>query len=248
MEKEMNPPTTDAQIPTRPNAKISVKDFGPIASGTVDLRPLTVFVGPSNTGKTYFAILIYALHQMLNGFPRLPVMYPYRHRLGDGFLYSKSLWTDGNLREEEFREVLEKLETEGRPFRFMDLPEGVRVEAETALKDPELFGTFLRTELERCFDLESVSDLVRQSGPPDGLSVCLNVSEEGRRLWHLNMGISASGIGADGKIEEMAPLLKRGMASESPPHRNLSRISESIKARLGIGSLGKREDLIIDFF
>jgi len=29
----------------------------------VELRPLTVFVGPSNTGKSYLAILIYALHR-----------------------------------------------------------------------------------------------------------------------------------------------------------------------------------------
>ena len=37
-----------------PNVEIAVKNFGPIAEATIDLRPLTVFVGPSNTGKTYF--------------------------------------------------------------------------------------------------------------------------------------------------------------------------------------------------
>ena len=51
-----------------PNVKVSLSNFGPIASGTVDLRPLTVFVGPSNTGKTYLAILIYALHRNFSGF------------------------------------------------------------------------------------------------------------------------------------------------------------------------------------
>lgn len=40
---------------------ISAKDFGPIIEGTVELKPLTVFVGPSNTGKSYLATLIYAL-------------------------------------------------------------------------------------------------------------------------------------------------------------------------------------------
>ena len=39
---------------------ISAKDFGPIAEGSVDLKPLTVFVGRSNTGKSYFATLVYA--------------------------------------------------------------------------------------------------------------------------------------------------------------------------------------------
>ena len=43
--------------------KLNVRDFGPIAKADLDLRPLTVFVGPSNTGKSYLAILIYALHK-----------------------------------------------------------------------------------------------------------------------------------------------------------------------------------------
>ena len=43
--------------------QIEVSDFGPIVKAKVDLRPFTVFVGPSNTGKSYLAILIYALHR-----------------------------------------------------------------------------------------------------------------------------------------------------------------------------------------
>ena len=46
--------------------RLDVKDFGPIAKAGVDLRPLTVFVGPSNTGKSYLAILIYVLHKTLH--------------------------------------------------------------------------------------------------------------------------------------------------------------------------------------
>ncbi len=49
---------------------ISVKNFGPIAEGSVDLKPLTIFVGPSNTGKSYMATAVYAVMQ---GFER-----PYR--------------------------------------------------------------------------------------------------------------------------------------------------------------------------
>ena len=30
---------------------LKVRDFGPIAEANVTLRPLTVFVGPSNTGS-----------------------------------------------------------------------------------------------------------------------------------------------------------------------------------------------------
>ncbi len=45
--------------------RLSVANFGPIIEAAVDLRPLTVFVGPSNAGKSYLATLIYALHRFL---------------------------------------------------------------------------------------------------------------------------------------------------------------------------------------
>ena len=49
------------------NLELSVRDLGPIARADIDLRPMTVFVGPSNTGKSYLAILNYALHSFFNG-------------------------------------------------------------------------------------------------------------------------------------------------------------------------------------
>ena len=48
--------------------ELEVTNFGPIVEAKIDLRPLTVFVGPSNTGKSYLAILIYALHRFFSGF------------------------------------------------------------------------------------------------------------------------------------------------------------------------------------
>ena len=46
---------------------ISVKNFGPIAEGSIDLKPLTIFVGPSNTGKSYMATAVYAVMQGFEG-------------------------------------------------------------------------------------------------------------------------------------------------------------------------------------
>ena len=46
--------------------ELEVANFGPIVEAKIDLRPLTVFVGPSNTGKSYLAILIYALHRFFS--------------------------------------------------------------------------------------------------------------------------------------------------------------------------------------
>ena len=55
--------------PKPKNLELSVANFGPIARANIDLRPMTVFVGPSNTGKSYLAILIYALHRFFGGRP-----------------------------------------------------------------------------------------------------------------------------------------------------------------------------------
>ena len=62
-----NPHTNEPTImvitsETKP-LRLTVSNFGPIAEGAIELRPMTVFVGPSNTGKSYLAILVYALHQ-----------------------------------------------------------------------------------------------------------------------------------------------------------------------------------------
>lgn len=40
---------------------VSVRNFGPIEQGTIDLRPLTVFMGLGSTGKSWFASLLYTL-------------------------------------------------------------------------------------------------------------------------------------------------------------------------------------------
>ena len=52
----------------RPSSiRLEASNYGPIVDAKVDLRPLTVFVGPSNTGKSYLAILTYALHRLFSG-------------------------------------------------------------------------------------------------------------------------------------------------------------------------------------
>ena len=41
--------------------KLVVENFGPIKKAEVELGPMTVFVGPSNAGKSYLAVLIYSI-------------------------------------------------------------------------------------------------------------------------------------------------------------------------------------------
>lgn len=44
--------------------KLTVKNFGPIREArNIDISPMTIFVGPSNTGKSYLAMLIYSIFE-----------------------------------------------------------------------------------------------------------------------------------------------------------------------------------------
>ena len=40
---------------------LRVRNLGPIKEGSIELKPLTVFIGPNNTGKTYLAYLVMGL-------------------------------------------------------------------------------------------------------------------------------------------------------------------------------------------
>ena len=41
--------------------EISIKDLGAVREANIELKPLTIFVGPNNTGKTWAAYIISAL-------------------------------------------------------------------------------------------------------------------------------------------------------------------------------------------
>ena len=54
------------------NIHINVQNFGPIEKAEIDLHPLTVFVGGSNTGKTYLAAHIYTVYRQTRNAYYLP--------------------------------------------------------------------------------------------------------------------------------------------------------------------------------
>ena len=195
--------------PKPPDVQLSVQNFGPITSADIDLRPLTVFVGQSNTGKTYLAALIYALHQNFEGFSRVPWAYrtfsyldfryrhPSRHRLPE---------PPAEL-EEEMQDVFEKLNTPGRPFKVSDLPLQARTVLQHILEDAES----LEDQVKRCFDLESVSDLVRTTRdfPHNEMEVSLTVRKNKQRCWNFNLRNANARTTVKGHVDENMLLLSK---------------------------------------
>ena len=180
-----------------PNIQIAVENFGPIEKAEIDLRPLTVFVGESNTGKTYLSALVYALYRTFMGFSRVPWLH-------DVILLLREIDT-------EILEALEKLNIYGQSFRFSDLPQWLHADILRGLSNPEPFGD----ELKRCFNLDSIRELIRFTDSKDNeLKISLKVSEENQSLWNFEMKGSGADIGVAGSINEDMILRTKDAISE----------------------------------
>lgn len=188
-------------LPKHPDIHIAVKNFGPIEKAEIDLRPLTVFAGESNTGKTYLSALIYALYQNFEGLSRFPLSYRASSYLrGTYRSQNRSLPIQEQVDlQVETIEMLEKLNIHGQSFKFSDLPDRMRSWLESSFKKSTVF----EDELQRCFDLDSVSELIRFTGSNSNeLKILLKVSEENQLLWNFEMKGSESDISVGGAINE----------------------------------------------
>ena len=187
--------TKDTQ--QHPKVEIAVKNFGPIVEANIDLRPLTVFVGPSNTGKTYFATLVYALHGAFNGLSHSSILSPLV-KSGTVMDILSELLTGLTTPKEEIREILNKLKMRERPFKLSDLSEEIRQKLGIITKGKDFFREDLNDELKNCFDVNSISELMRLTGEQDNkLKVLLKTGGSIQAYWNISMRVSEAEINLD---------------------------------------------------
>ena len=136
--------------------ELEVANFGPIVEAKIDLRPLTVFVGPSNTGKSYLAILIYALHRFFSFFSEHGM---FRSAMYRQLLSRRTInkWAEQELTSWEKLMAKESLV----------LPPPVTDEIRSVL---DAQGDQLGNEISRCFGIDETGALVRK-GSRDGTRV-----------------------------------------------------------------------------
>ena len=179
-------------------AGIEVANFGPIVAADVDLRPLTVFVGPSNTGKSYLATLIYALHQFASdsrfphGFRRAHRAEPLRdmHVKGLGpFLLG---W-------------LEDVSLAGRPM-VGRLPARISVAVRNVLDEPKPLANGLGEGIASSLGFPDLGHLVRH-GAQDSATVAWRAGAAGGPVSRYSYKIKRSG--------------KSTITGEVPPGLNL---------------------------
>ena len=153
--------------------ELSVRDFGPIASAEVDFRPLTVFVGPSNTGKSYLAMLVYALHRFFS-ISLVGIADLYRRQPGVSRIHRPAtlLGQEKDLRGlyisdetvEELLELMRRVQVEisdtgyttwdDIPRYSTQLPDSVATLVRTLIEEGSSnLGDAIVEELDRCFGI-----------------------------------------------------------------------------------------------
>ena len=201
-------------IQQHPKVEISVKNFGPIVEANIDLRPLTVFIGPSNTGKTYFSAQIYALHGIFNGFSESGFLSPFGPTGFMGLIAGnepeRGILLDPTITAEEHQELTKKFMMYERPFKLSDLSTRMQNQLRDRIKKPEIFRDPLQEELKNCFDLDSILALIRLTEEQHNkMKVSLKVSEGNQEFWKINLKVSKSEIAADASVSENMPLLPK---------------------------------------
>ncbi len=210
-----------------PKVEITVENFGPIAEANIDLRPLTVFVGPSNTGKTYFATLVYALHGIFNGFLRVPLPSTFISYYSIFSESRKNLASAFASTDAEVPEIIEKLSTKHRHFKFLDLPKGIREYVQSTIKDSEIWQKDLSIELKRCLGFHSITGLIRRIQDENSeMRMLIDVSEEKQEFWSLNMTTTNTDVVIDGTINEDMILLDKNIWWSEEDGLNLDELLE----------------------
>ncbi len=128
---------------------IKVKYFGPLIEADITSRPLTVFIGENNAGKSYIALLNYAIFSLFSR-PRR-----FHHFSSLRRMYSRSEF--GEQEQRELNDLLAKQEE----VCFDELPNVIQKAVDKGFKELcEQLPEQLSSEIQRCFGSE-LSDLIR---------------------------------------------------------------------------------------
>ena len=148
------------------NYRLDVRDFGPIARASVEMRPLTVFIGPSNTGKSYLAMLLYVLHRCVGAgayWPDIPL---------DRMTYIGNMaWRQArqDSKAEALMGWVAAVLTNDNPPPLSD---ELLKHIHAGLEQPRLLAQTLDSELRRCFGVDDPHTLARRgSGKKPTLTV-----------------------------------------------------------------------------
>ena len=178
---------------------LEVSNFGPIVEANVEMRPLTVFVGPSNTGKSYLAILLYALHRALQGS---------RERLG-GHVFTGGTFFEWkpiptiSTPNRDLQSAVEKwVNVSKMGGKIISIPDILRNSVKNTLQERvDGLESQVVSELCRCFGTDISRDLIRRPSKAFhvGLSIPSSICTENVRI---NLQIGRKTVRLSGDISD----------------------------------------------
>ena len=200
--------------------KLRVTNLGPIVEADIDLRPLTVFVGPSNTGKSYLAMLIYALHSAFSGSSYLSFRYMGRMQRNRYFLRSQA-FKGMKIQEETIEDLGNWLESDvwesGTSTAISrSIPDSIAKLLRQYLEDTSDIGEAVAEEIKRCFGLEDIRQLIRRVHNPDKAKIRIEgytSDENGHKVYEyiLSIGKKSENLSFQSKISKEVPLKMTGL-------------------------------------
>lgn len=211
---------------------LSIKNFGPISEAEIDLRPLSVFIGPSNTGKSYMAVLIYALHRFFEQYSAgLRNRTGVRFRTNQSGSLSVAMVHGHEFSREDIDNLLDwavevNLEQPSRLRGSLpnnELPEFVAALIRPILRGVAQYSEVFDAEVARCFGVEQCADLIQYPGSGEAeISIGVDTLGSANRngSLHHEVQLSASGTRIQASLPSDLPLrIWRGGGLRNIPFR-----------------------------
>lgn len=196
------------------NAVIKVRNFGPIKSGQFELRPLTIFLGQNNTGKTYCALLVYSIYQAILG--RIPGTMPSISSI----VFSRSF---ERAFSKDFRRIREMFELNPNDINLSNFPEFTKEQLTKLLEEsfsrfPQSIEIALNKYLQYAQPNELIcknllnpqSMLVDVKDPLGNSYLKLRVAPRGKKV-HVSTSLSTGQYIL--KYSQLEPLIKSRMSA-----------------------------------
>ena len=215
--------------------EVAVTDFGPIASADVEIRPLTVFVGPSNTGKSYLAMLIYALHRAITGaehskvrgydllFSRfgLPVWDNIEYEIPSNFISEIGAWMNRSFRNPVAQQSA-TLQSEPIPTSFATMMDAIVWGSDEVNK-------VFEDEIARCFGVETVSKLIRRRSRKKSRIEIRTSASDKEEMLRINLDIANRNLAVRAKTSTTTPIdFSSYDRASKQAYGYLRRINESV--------------------
>ena len=215
--------------------EVAVTDFGPIASANIELRPLTVFVGPTNTGKSYLAMLIYAIHRAISGADHskalgydllssrfgLPTWDNIKYNIPSDFSTDIKMWVNQSFGD--------SITQQSATLKGKPIPTSFASMMDALMWGSDEVNQLFENEISRCFGVELVSNLIRRrSSKESRIEIRTRASEDAEML-RINLDIAEARLTVRAKTSATAPIdFSNKVRANKQVSKCLSQINESI--------------------